>query len=33
LYFKAGVYVQDNSGYTSEGGKVKFSVLDIDHNT
>lgn len=33
LYFKAGVYVQDNSGYTSEGGKVTFSVLDIDHNT
>lgn len=33
LYFKAGVYVQDNSGYTSEGGKVTFSKLDIDHNT
>ncbi|MBO1541220.1 polysaccharide lyase family 7 protein [Pseudomonas sp. OA65] len=33
LYFKAGVYVQDNTGYTSEGGKVTFSVLDIDHNT
>lgn len=32
LYFKAGVYVQDNSGYTSEGGKVTFSKLDIDHN-
>jgi hypothetical protein len=27
------VYVQDNTGYTSEGGKVTFSVLDIDHNT
>ena len=23
LYFKAGVYVQDNTGYTSEGGKVR----------
>lgn len=32
LYFKAGVYVQDNSGYTSEGGKVTFSKLDIDHD-
>jgi len=32
LYFKAGVYVQDNTGYTSEGGKVTFSKLDIDHN-
>jgi hypothetical protein len=33
LYFKAGVYVQDNSGYTSEGGEVTFSKLDIDHDT
>lgn len=33
LYFKAGVYVQYNTGYTSEGGKVTFSKLDIDHNT
>jgi len=24
--------VQDNTGYTSEGGKVTFSKLDIDHN-
>lgn len=32
LYFKAGVYVQDNTGYTTEGGKVTFSLLDIDHN-
>ncbi len=32
LYFKAGVYLQDNSGYTSEGGKVMFSKLDIDHD-
>ncbi|WP_095092435.1 polysaccharide lyase family 7 protein [Pseudomonas sp. Irchel 3A5] len=32
LYFKAGVYVQDNSGYSSEGGKATFYKLDIDHN-
>ena len=32
LYFKAGVYVQDNTGYTTEGGKVTFSKLDIHHN-
>ncbi|MGB5827319.1 MAG: polysaccharide lyase family 7 protein [Pseudomonas mandelii] len=32
LYFKAGVYVQDHTGYTSEGGKVTFSKLDIDHH-
>ena len=32
LYFKAGVYVQDNSGYKSEGGKVTFRKLDIDHD-
>ncbi|WP_148053277.1 polysaccharide lyase family 7 protein, partial [Pseudomonas frederiksbergensis] len=32
LYFKAGVYVQDHAGYTSEGGKVTFSKLDIDHD-
>ncbi|WP_309675010.1 polysaccharide lyase family 7 protein [Pseudomonas sp.] len=32
LYFKAGAYVQDNTGYTSEGGKVTFSKLDIDHD-
>lgn len=32
LYFKAGVYVQDNTGYTTEGGKVTFYRLDIDHN-
>ena len=32
LYFKAGVYVQDNTGYTSEGGQVTFSKLDIDHD-
>jgi len=32
LYFKAGVYVQDNSGNSQEGGKVTFSKLDIDHD-
>ncbi|WLH12370.1 polysaccharide lyase family 7 protein [Pseudomonas hefeiensis] len=31
LYFKAGVYVQDNTGYTTEGGKVTFSMLEIHH--
>lgn len=31
LYFKAGVYVQDNSGNSQEGGKVTFAKLDIDH--
>ncbi|MGF6315220.1 polysaccharide lyase family 7 protein [Pseudomonas frederiksbergensis] len=33
LYFKAGAYVQDNTGYTTEGGEVNFSKLDIDHDT
>ncbi len=32
LYFKAGVYTQDNTGSTSEGGKAMFFNLDIDHN-
>ncbi|MBX8485874.1 polysaccharide lyase family 7 protein [Pseudomonas cichorii] len=32
LYFKAGVYTQDNSGYSNEGGKATFYNLDIDHN-
>ncbi|KPB69383.1 polysaccharide lyase family 7 protein [Pseudomonas cannabina] len=32
LYFKAGVYTQDNTGYSSEGGKATFYNLDIDHN-
>ncbi|NWB93328.1 polysaccharide lyase family 7 protein [Pseudomonas agarici] len=31
LYFKAGVYVQDNTGYTSEGGMVTFYKLIIEH--
>lgn len=33
LYFKAGAYVQDNTGYTTEGGKVTFSLLEIKHTT
>ncbi|AEV65451.1 polysaccharide lyase family 7 protein [Pseudomonas ogarae] len=33
LYFKAGVYVQDNTGYVTEGGKVTFSLLEIKHTT
>ena len=32
LYFKAGVYVQDNTGPSSEGAQVTFRKLDIDHN-
>lgn len=32
LYFKAGVYTQDNTGYTSEGGKATFYKLDINHS-
>ncbi|KAF1031850.1 MAG: Alginate lyase [Pseudomonas sp.] len=32
LYFKAGVYVQDNQGSSDEGGKVTFTKLDVDHN-
>jgi len=32
LYFKAGVYTQDHSGYSNEGGKATFYNLDIDHN-
>ncbi|WP_133750703.1 polysaccharide lyase family 7 protein [Pseudomonas sp. LP_7_YM] len=31
LYFKAGVYVQDNTGYTSEGGAATFYKLQISH--
>lgn len=31
LYFKAGVYVQDNQGNSKEGGQVTFAKLDIDH--
>ena len=32
LYFKAGAYVQDNTGNSAEGGQVTFNKLDIDHN-
>ncbi len=31
LYFKAGVYTQDNSGYETEAGAATFYVLKIDH--
>ncbi|MGE8500391.1 MAG: polysaccharide lyase family 7 protein [Pseudomonas sp.] len=31
LYFKAGVYTQDNSGYETEAGAATFYKLDIDH--
>lgn len=33
LYFKAGVYVQDNTGYATEGGQVIFDKLAISHVT
>lgn len=31
LYFKAGDYVQDNAGASSEGGGIKFMALAITH--
>jgi len=31
MYFKAGVYVQDNTGYATEGGSTTFSKLQIVH--
>ncbi len=31
LYFKAGVYVQDNTGYATEGGSTTFTKLVIGH--
>jgi hypothetical protein len=31
LYFKAGVYTQDHTGYTSEGGRVVFENLSVSH--
>ena len=31
LYFKAGVYPQDNSGYETEAGSATFYKLDIEH--
>jgi hypothetical protein len=33
LYFKAGAYVQDNAGNTTEGGQVTFTNLAISHVT
>ncbi|GLK87007.1 polysaccharide lyase family 7 protein [Pseudomonas turukhanskensis] len=33
LYFKAGVYTQDNEGYETEAGAATFYVLKIDHTT
>lgn len=32
LYFKAGVYTQDNTGYATEGGAATFYKLAIEHN-
>lgn len=32
LYFKAGVYVQDNTGYTTEGGAATFYKLQVNHD-
>jgi hypothetical protein len=31
LYYKAGDYVQDNAGASSEGGRIKFMALAITH--
>lgn len=31
LYFKAGVYPQDNSGYETEAGSAQFYKLGIEH--
>jgi hypothetical protein len=31
LYFKAGVYPQDNSGYETEAGAARFDKLGIEH--
>lgn len=31
MYFKAGVYTQDNTGYATEGGKATFYKLAIQH--
>ena len=31
LYFKAGVYTQDNTGYATEGGAATFYKLAIEH--
>jgi len=32
LYFKAGVYPQDNKGPASEGARVSFSKLQVTHS-
>ncbi|GFM49423.1 polysaccharide lyase family 7 protein [Pseudomonas capsici] len=32
FYFKAGVYTQDNTGYTNEGGAATFYQLTIAHD-
>jgi hypothetical protein len=32
LYFKAGVYTQDNTGYATEGGAATFYKLQIAHD-
>lgn len=31
LYFKAGVYTQDNTGYETEAGAARFDQLNIEH--
>ncbi|WHS58183.1 polysaccharide lyase family 7 protein [Pseudomonas sp. G2-4] len=31
FYFKAGVYTLDNVGYSTEGGKVTYTKLDVSH--
>ncbi|ERI49857.1 alginate lyase [Pseudomonas sp. EGD-AK9] len=31
LYFKAGVYTQDNTGYETEAGAARFDKLGIEH--
>ncbi|AHL34422.1 alginate lyase [Pseudomonas brassicacearum] len=33
LYFKAGAYALDNTGYKSEGAQVTFSRLEVGHRT
>lgn len=33
FYFKAGSYVQDNSGVATEGGRVAFYQLSVSHGT
>jgi len=33
FYFKAGAYVQDDEGPTTEGGRVAFSLLHVSHST